>query len=215
LLDFAIGAALVPGKITFYEASISRSGNQNKIIGAPPSRGVVDLESPALRLTSVKLSGFKSFVDPTSIAVPGQLVGVVGQLRQVERVTRCAGCGGVSAKQLRGRACDVIFKLGRQEARGRASVERRSTTRGRIGAWSAHEISVKRVLSREATQLLHQRPACAPRRTGHLLGTGLGPRAYSIIEQGMISRVALSPRLRVFLEAAGVSNTASAGARPS
>jgi chromosome segregation protein len=171
-----------------------------------------------LRLTSLKLSGFKSFVDPTSIAVPGQLVGVVGpngcgKSNVIDAVRWVLGES--SAKQLRGEHMqDVIFN-GSSERKpvGRASVELVfDNSLGRIGGpWSGYaEISVKRVLSREGESNYYVNGQHVRRRDVQdiFLGTGLGPRAYSIIEQGMISRVITSKpeELRVFLEeAAGVS----------
>jgi len=171
-----------------------------------------------LRLTSLKLSGFKSFVDPTSIAVPGQLVGVVGpngcgKSNVIDAVRWVLGES--SAKQLRGEHMqDVIFN-GSTERKpvGRASVELVfDNSLGRIGGpWSGYaEISVKRVLSREGESNYYVNGQHVRRRDVQdiFLGTGLGPRAYSIIEQGMISRVITSKpeELRVFLEeAAGVS----------
>jgi chromosome segregation protein len=171
-----------------------------------------------LRLTSVKLSGFKSFVDPTSIAVPGQLVGVVGpngcgKSNVIDAVRWVLGES--SAKQLRGEHMhDVIFNgSADRKPVGRASVELVfDNSLGRIGgAWAAYsEISVKRVLSREGDSNYYINGQHVRRRDVQdiFLGTGLGPRAYSIIEQGMISRVITSKpeELRVFLEeAAGVS----------
>jgi chromosome segregation protein len=171
-----------------------------------------------LRLTSVKLSGFKSFVDPTSIAVPGQLVGVVGpngcgKSNVIDAVRWVLGES--SAKQLRGEHMhDVIFN-GSTERKpvGRASVELVfDNSLGRIGgAWAQYgEISVKRILTREGDSNYYINGQHVRRRDVQdiFLGTGLGPRAYSIIEQGMISRVITSKpeELRVFLEeAAGVS----------
>ena len=171
-----------------------------------------------MRLTSVKLSGFKSFVDPTSIAVPGQLVGVVGpngcgKSNVIDAVRWVLGES--SAKQLRGEHMqDVIFN-GSTERKpvSRASVELVfDNSLGRIGgAWAPFgEISVKRILTREGDSSYYINGQHVRRRDVQdiFLGTGLGPRAYSIIEQGMISRVITSKpeELRVFLEeAAGVS----------
>ena len=171
-----------------------------------------------LRLLSVKLSGFKSFVDPTTIAVPGQLVGVVGpngcgKSNVIDAVRWVLGES--SAKQLRGEHMhDVIFN-GSTERKpvGRASVELVfDNSLGRIGgAWSGYgEISVKRVLTRDGDSTYSINGQHVRRRDVQdiFLGTGLGPRAYSIIEQGVISRVITSKpeELRVFLEeAAGVS----------
>ena len=171
-----------------------------------------------MRLTSVKLSGFKSFVDPTSIAVPGQLVGVVGpngcgKSNVIDAVRWVLGES--SAKQLRGESMhDVIFN-GSAERKpvSRASVELVfDNSLGRIGgAWAQYsEISVKRILTRDGDSNYYLNGQHVRRRDVQdiFLGTGLGPRAYSIIEQGMISRVITSKpeELRVFLEeAAGVS----------
>ena len=171
-----------------------------------------------MRLTSVKLSGFKSFVDPTSIAVPGQLVGVVGpngcgKSNVIDAVRWVLGES--SAKQLRGEHMhDVIFN-GSTERKpvSRASVELVfDNSLGRIGGpWSGYdEISVKRVLSRDGDSNYYVNGQHVRRRDVQdiFLGTGLGPRAYSIIEQGVISRIITSKpeELRVFLEeAAGVS----------
>ncbi len=171
-----------------------------------------------MRLTSVKLSGFKSFVDPTQIAVPGQLVGVVGpngcgKSNVIDAVRWVLGES--SAKQLRGEHMhDVIFNgSADRKPVGRASVELVfDNTLGRVGgAWGQYaEISVKRVLSRDGDSSYYINGQHVRRRDVQdiFLGTGLGPRAYSIIEQGMISRVITSKpeELRVFLEeAAGVS----------
>jgi chromosome segregation protein len=171
-----------------------------------------------LRLTSVKLSGFKSFVDPTTIAVPGQLVGVVGpngcgKSNVIDAVRWVLGES--SAKQLRGEHMhDVIFN-GSSDRKpvSRASVELVfDNSLGRVGGpWAQYtEISVKRVLSRDGDSSYYLNGQHVRRRDVQdiFLGTGLGPRAYSIIEQGMISRVITSKpeELRVFLEeAAGVS----------
>ncbi|HSN22336.1 MAG TPA: chromosome segregation protein SMC [Usitatibacter sp.] len=171
-----------------------------------------------MRLTSVKLAGFKSFVDPTTIAVPGQLVGVVGpngcgKSNVIDAVRWVLGES--SAKQLRGEHMqDVIFNgAADRKPVGRASVELVfDNSLGRIGGpWAGYsEISVKRVLSREGDSSYYVNGQHVRRRDVQdiFLGTGLGPRAYSIIEQGMISRVITSKpeELRVFLEeAAGVS----------
>ncbi|HEY5897019.1 MAG TPA: chromosome segregation protein SMC [Burkholderiales bacterium] len=171
-----------------------------------------------MRLTQIKLSGFKSFVDPTSIHVPGQLVGVVGPngcgksnvidaVRWVLGETRASALRGDSMQ-------DVIFNgsVNRQPL-ARASVELVfDNSLGRAaGQWSQYaEISVKRVLQRDGESSYYINGTHVRRRdiTDIFLGTGLGPRAYAIIEQGMISRVieAKPEELRVFLEeAAGIS----------
>jgi chromosome segregation protein len=171
-----------------------------------------------VRLKSIKLAGFKSFVDPTNFELPGQLIGVVGP----------NGCGksniidavrwvlGESrASELRGESMqDVIFNgSGLRKPSGRASVELVfDNTDGRVqGQWSSFgEISVKRVLTRDGASnyLINQQVVRRKDIQDMFLGTGLGPRAYAIIGQGMISRIIESKpeELRVFLEeAAGVS----------
>ncbi|MEX3955580.1 chromosome segregation protein SMC [Trinickia sp. EG282A] len=171
-----------------------------------------------MRLTSIKLAGFKSFVDPTHFQVPGQLVGVVGP----------NGCGksniidavrwvlGESrASELRGESMqDVIFNGSTARKPGsRASVELVfDNSDGRAaGQWGQYaEIAVKRVLTRDGTSSYYINNLPARRRDIQdiFLGTGLGPRAYAIIGQGMIARIieAKPEELRVFLEeAAGVS----------
>ncbi len=171
-----------------------------------------------VRLTQIKLSGFKSFVDPTSIHVPGQLVGVVGpngcgKSNVIDAVRWVLGESRASA--LRGDSMmDVIFNgsVNRQPL-ARASVELVfDNSLGRAaGQWSQYaEISVKRVLQRDGESSYYINGTHVRRRdiTDIFLGTGLGPRAYAIIEQGMISRVieAKPEELRVFLEeAAGIS----------
>jgi chromosome segregation protein len=171
-----------------------------------------------VRLTQIKLSGFKSFVDPTSIHVPGQLVGVVGPngcgksnvidaVRWVLGETRASALRGDSMQ-------DVIFNGSvNRKPLARASVELNfDNSQGRAaGQWSQYaEISVKRVLQRDGESSYYINGTHVRRRdiTDMFLGTGLGPRAYAIIEQGMISRVieAKPEELRVFLEeAAGIS----------
>jgi len=171
-----------------------------------------------LRLTHLKLAGFKSFVDPTTIDVPSQLVGVVGPngcgksniidaVRWVLGETRASALRGESMQ-------DVIFNGSAQRGPvARASVELvfDNSLGKAAGQWSQYaEISVKRVLQRDGESSYYINQTQVRRRDIHdiFLGTGLGPRAYAIIEQGMISRVieARPEELRVFLEeAAGVS----------
>ena len=171
-----------------------------------------------MRLKSIKLSGFKSFVDPTHFELPGQLIGVVGP----------NGCGksniidavrwvlGESrASELRGESMqDVIFNgSGQRKPAGRSSVELIfDNTDGRAaGQWSTFaELSVKRVLTRDGASSYYINNQSVRRKDIHdmFMGTGLGPRAYAIIGQGMISRIieAKPEELRIFLEeAAGVS----------
>jgi chromosome segregation protein len=171
-----------------------------------------------VRLTQVKLSGFKSFVDPTSIHVPGQLVGIVGpngcgKSNVIDAVRWVLGESRASA--LRGDSMqDVIFNgSGNRKPLARASVELIfDNSLGRAaGQWSQYaELSVRRVLQRDGESSYYINGTHVRRRdiTDVFLGTGLGPRAYAIIEQGMISRVieAKPDELRVFLEeAAGIS----------
>src|ERR1051325_2829641 len=171
-----------------------------------------------MRLTQIKLSGFKSFVDPTSIHLPGQLVGVVGPngcgksnvidaVRWVLGETRASALRGDSMQ-------DVIFNGSvNRKPLARAAVELIfDNSQGRAaGQWSQDaEISVRRVLQRDGESSYYINGTHVRRRdvTDMFLGTGLGPRAYAIIEQGMISRVieAKPDELRVFLEeAAGIS----------
>ena len=171
-----------------------------------------------MRLTHIKLAGFKSFVDPTHIPVPGQLVGVVGpngcgKSNVIDAIRWVLGES--SAKQLRGENMqDVIFNgSGDRKPVGRASVELifDNSLGKAAGAWSAYaEISVKRVLERDGESSYFLNNLHVRRRdvADIFLGTGLGGRGYAIIEQGMISRIieAKPEDLRSFLEeAAGVS----------
>jgi chromosome segregation protein len=171
-----------------------------------------------LRLTHINLAGFKSFVDPTQIPVPGQLVGIVGpngcgKSNVIDAVRWVLG--ETSAKHLRGATMqDVLFNgSGDRKPVNRASVELLfDNSLGKAaGQWSSYgEISVKRVLEREGDSTYYINNIVVRRRdiSDIFLGTGLGARAYAIIEQGMISRIieAKPEELRVFLEeAAGVS----------
>jgi len=171
-----------------------------------------------VRLKQIKLAGFKSFVDPTSFDVPGQLVGVVGPngcgKSNIMDAVRWV-LGESKASELRGESMqDVIFNgSAERKPAVRASVELVfDNSLGRIGgSWGQYgEISVKRVLSRDGQSSYFINNQSVRRRDVHdmFLGTGLGPRAYAIIGQGMISRIieARPEELRIFLEeAAGVS----------
>jgi chromosome segregation protein len=171
-----------------------------------------------VRLSHIKLSGFKSFVDPTVIRTPGQLVGIVGPngcgKSNVMDAVRWV-LGESKASELRGESMqDVIFNgAGERKPVGRASVELVfDNSLGRIGGpWGQYaELQIKRVLTREGDASYYINNQQVRRRDIHdlFLGTGLGPRAYAIIGQGMISRIieAKPEELRVFLEeAAGVS----------
>jgi chromosome segregation protein len=171
-----------------------------------------------VRLRQIRLAGFKSFVDPTPIDVPGTLVGVVGpngcgKSNVIDAVRWVLGES--KAAELRGESMqDVIFNgSGDRKPAGRASVELAfDNNDGRIGgAWAQYaEISVKRVLTRDGASSYYINNQNVRRRDVHdmFLGTGLGPRAYAIIGQGMITRIieARPEELRIFLEeAAGVS----------
>ncbi len=171
-----------------------------------------------MRLTKLKLAGFKSFVDPTQIALPGQLVGVVGPngcgKSNVMDAVRWV-LGESKASELRGESMqDVIFNgSGTRKPVARAAVELVfDNSLGRIvGQWSQYaELSVKRVLTRSGQSEYYINNLHVRRKdiTDLFLGTGLGPRAYAIIGQGTISRIieARPDELRVFLEeAAGVT----------
>jgi len=171
-----------------------------------------------VRLTKLKLAGFKSFVDPTTVLFPGQLVGVVGpngcgKSNVIDAVRWVLGESKATA--LRGESMqDVIFNgSGTRKPVGRASVELVfDNAEGRAGGqWSQYaEIAVKRILDREGNSSYHINNLHVRRRDviDLFLGTGLGPRAYAIIEQGMISRIieAKPEELRFYLEeAAGVT----------
>ncbi|MCK9513151.1 MAG: chromosome segregation protein SMC [Pigmentiphaga sp.] len=171
-----------------------------------------------MRLTQIKLAGFKSFVDPTVVQVPSQLVGVVGpngcgKSNIIDAVRWVLG--ETRASELRGESMqDVIFNGSVQrKPAARASVELVFDNEvGRAaGQWSQYaEIAVRRVLTRDGTSSYFVNNQQVRRRDIHdiFLGTGLGARGYAIIGQGMISRIieARPEELRVFLEeAAGVS----------
>ncbi len=171
-----------------------------------------------MRLTSIKLAGFKSFVDPTTIPVPAQLTGVVGpngcgKSNVIDAVRWVLGES--SAKHLRGESMqDVIFNgSSARKPVSRASVELIfDNSQGKAsGQWSQYgEISVKRVLTRNGDSSYYINNLHVRRRdvADLFMGTGLGARAYAIIEQGMISRVieAKPEELRAYLEeAAGIS----------
>ncbi len=171
-----------------------------------------------MRLSKIKLSGFKSFVDPTTIAFPSNLLGIVGpngcgKSNIIDAIRWVLG--ETSAKTLRGDSmADVIFS-GSSERKpvGQASIEllfdnSDGTVSGPYAGYT--EISVRRVVSRDGTsQYFLNSTRCRRKDIAHLLlGTGLGAHGYSIIEQGMISRLveAKPEELRAFLEeAAGIS----------
>lgn len=171
-----------------------------------------------MRLSKLKLAGFKSFVDPTTVEFPSQLSGVVGpngcgKSNIIDAVRWVMGES--SAKHLRGESmADVIFNgsTGRKPV-GQATIELIfDNTEGKLGGEYANfsEIAIKRTITRDGQSIYHLNGTRCRRRdiTDIFLGTGLGPRSYAIIEQGTISRLieAKPEELRVFLEeAAGIS----------
>ncbi len=171
-----------------------------------------------MRLNSIKLSGFKSFAEPTNFMLPGQLVGVVGpngcgKSNIIDAVRWVLGES--KASELRGESMqDVIFNgtTSRKPA-SRASVELvfDNADHRAGGQWRQFaEIAVKRVLTRDgnSSYFINNQPVRRRDVQDVFLGTGLGPRAYAIIGQGTISRIIESrpEELRLFLEeAAGVS----------
>jgi chromosome segregation protein len=171
-----------------------------------------------MRLNQIKLSGFKSFAEPTTFQLPGQRVGVVGPngcgKSNIMDAVRWV-LGESKASELRGESMqDVIFNgSGNRKPASRASVELVfSNEDGRAGgSWNQYsEIAVKRVLTRDGTSsyFINNQPVRRRDVQDVFLGTGLGPRAYAIIGQGTISRIIESKpeELRLFLEeAAGVS----------
>jgi len=171
-----------------------------------------------MRLSKIKLAGFKSFVDPTTITFPSSLVGVVGpngcgKSNVIDAVRWVMGES--SASRLRGDSItDVIFNgSSARKPVGAASVEllfdnSETTLEGQYAKYT--EIAIRREVSRDGISNYFLNGARCRRKdiTSVFLGTGLGPRSYSIIEQGMISRVIESKPedMRVFLEeAAGIS----------
>ena len=171
-----------------------------------------------MRLTHIKLSGFKSFTDPTTIHVPGQLVAVIGpngcgKSNVIDAVRWVLG--EASAKQLRGESMqDVIFNgAATRRPAPRASVELvfDNADHSLQGAWGQYaEVSIKRQLTRQGESTYYINNQAVRRRdiTDLFLGTGVGARGYAVIEQGMISRIieARPEELRAYIEeAAGVS----------
>ena len=171
-----------------------------------------------MRLSKIKLAGFKSFVDPTIIPFPSNLVGVVGpngcgKSNVIDAVRWVMGES--SASRLRGDSItDVIFNgSSSRKPIGAASVEllfdnSETTLEGQYAKYA--EISIRREVSRDGISNYFLNGTRCRRKdiTGVFLGTGLGPRSYSIIEQGMISRIieAKPEEMRVFIEeAAGIS----------
>ena len=171
-----------------------------------------------MRLKCIKLAGFKSFVDPTTVNLPGNLCAVVGpngcgKSNIIDAVRWVMG--EISAKHLRGESmADVIFSgSGTRKPVAQATIElvfdnSAGTLGGEYAAYA--EISVKRRVSRDGQSAYFLNGSRCRRRdvTDVFLGTGLGPRSYAIIEQGMISGLIESrpEDLRVYIEeAAGIS----------
>jgi chromosome segregation protein len=171
-----------------------------------------------MRLSTIKLSGFKSFVDPTTLHLPTNMTGIVGpngcgKSNIIDAVRWVMGES--SASRLRGDSLtDVIFSgSSARKPVSQATVElifdnSDHTITGEFAAFN--EISVKRTVSRDGQSNYYLNGTKCRRRdiTDLFLGTGLGPRSYSIIEQGMISQIieAKPEELRVYLEeAAGIS----------
>ncbi len=171
-----------------------------------------------MRLHTIKLSGFKSFAEPTTFNLPGQLVGVVGPngcgKSNIMDAVRWV-LGESKASELRGESMqDVIFNgTTQRKPASRASVELifDNADHRAGGQWNQYaEIAVRRVLTRDGSSSYYINAQPVRRRDVQdvFLGTGLGPRAYAIIGQGTISRIIESrpEELRLFLEeAAGVS----------
>jgi len=171
-----------------------------------------------MRLSQIKIAGFKSFVDPSKIMFPASVTAIVGpngcgKSNVIDAVRWVMGES--SARNLRGESMeDVIFSgsSGRQPV-GQASVELVfDNSDGRVkGEYAKYnEISVKRIATRVGqSKYFLNNTRCRRRDIADIfLGTGLGPRSYSIIEQGMVSRIidAKPDELRVYLEeAAGIS----------
>jgi chromosome segregation protein len=184
------------------------------MIGAG-SEGVTNY---TMRLIKIKLSGFKSFVDPTTISLPGTLTGVVGpngcgKSNIIDAVRWVMG--ELSARYLRGDSmADVVFNgsVSRKPV-GSAAVELIfDNTDGKLGgAYASYsEISLRRTVARDGSSGYFLNGARCRRKdiTQLFLGTGLGSRSYAIIEQGTISRVieAKPEDMRALLEeAAGIS----------
>jgi len=171
-----------------------------------------------MRLKSIKLSGFKSFVEPITIPITGNLIGIIGpngcgKSNIIDAVRWVMG--EMSAKNLRGDSmADVIFNgSNSRKPVSLASVELIfDNSEGRAGGEYAKysEISIRREAGRDGqSDYFLNKTRCRRKDiTDIFLGTGLGPRAYSIIEQGMVTRIieAKPEELRGFLEeAAGVS----------
>ena len=171
-----------------------------------------------MRLSKIKLAGFKSFVDPTTVQFPSNLVGVVGpngcgKSNVIDAIRWVMG--ETSARHLRGDSMeDVIFNgSSSRKPVGSAAIElyfdnSDGTLGGQFSSYA--EISIRRTVSRDGTsQYFLNNTRCRRKDiTGLFMGTGLGPRSYAIIEQGMVSRLveAKPEEMRSYIEeAAGIS----------
>ncbi len=171
-----------------------------------------------MQLKHLKLAGFKSFVDPTRISFPTNMVAVVGpngcgKSNIIDAVRWVLG--ELSAKNLRGESmADVIFNGSElRKASGQCSIELLfDNSMGKLGGEYSkyNEISVKRVMTRDGQSNYFINKAKVRRKDVQdiFLGTGLGPNSYAIIEQGMVSKIvsARPEDLRIYIEeAAGIS----------
>ena len=171
-----------------------------------------------MQLKHIKLAGFKSFVDPTRISFPTNMVAVVGpngcgKSNVIDAVRWVLG--ELSAKNLRGESMtDVIFNgSDLRKPSGQCSIELLfDNSMGKLGGEYAkyNEISIKRLMTRDGqSNYSINNTSCRRKDVQEIfLGTGLGPRSYAIIEQGMVSKIvsAKPEEMRVFIEeAAGIS----------
>ena len=171
-----------------------------------------------MQLKHIKLAGFKSFVDPTRISFPTNMVAVVGpngcgKSNVIDAVRWVLG--ELSAKNLRGDSMsDVIFNgSDLRKPSGQCSIELLfDNSMGKLGGEYAkyNEISIKRLMTRDGqSNYSINNTSCRRKDVQDIfLGTGLGPRSYAIIEQGMVSKIvsAKPEEMRTFIEeAAGIS----------
>jgi chromosome segregation protein len=171
-----------------------------------------------MRLESIKLAGFKSFVDPTTLAFPSNLTAIVGpngcgKSNIIDAIRWVMGES--SAKQLRGESLDDVIFNGctTRKPLGQAAIELNfDNSDARLGGqYSSYaQLSIRREITREGQSIYYLNGTRCRRRDIRdiFLGTGLGPKSYAIIEQGMISRVvdAKPDALRAYIEeAAGIS----------
>ncbi len=171
-----------------------------------------------MRLSKIKLSGFKTFVEPTTLTLPSNLVGIVGpngcgKSNVIDAVRWVLGES--SAKYLRGESMsDVIFNgSASRKPVSNASIELffDNSEKKIVGEFAKYnEISTRRVITRDGQSEYYLNGTKCRRKdiTNLFLGTGLGPRSYAIVQQAMISSLieAKPDEMRVFLEeASGIS----------